>query len=266
VPKVRNCPELLNAQAVGNALYGLQGMSSEHQEVRDTLDEVLSKFPYCIDAFAAQNISQGLFGLLNKTLLKSHVGFIQTWFLRIDELSSSYDITPDDTLMLYQSLALMDNADMPLTKSLVAASLYDDYVRLKKLLYDSFLRVSKSSNPKPPNRAEDYYFSRAKCAFNAHETVVLSCNEFLFGFEADIVIRIYDDSSKKSVSKIINIEIDGPTHRYTFRKQCFCALRDEHLKRVHGVEITRWDLLSPTQQRKKDAEIESDFIALLKLV
>ena len=31
------CTELLSAQAVGNALYGLQNMSSESKEVRDLL-------------------------------------------------------------------------------------------------------------------------------------------------------------------------------------------------------------------------------------
>ena len=33
--KVNCCKEGLNAQVVGNALYGLQKMSSDHDEVRD---------------------------------------------------------------------------------------------------------------------------------------------------------------------------------------------------------------------------------------
>jgi len=32
-PKIANCQELLEAQNVGNALYGLRGMSSDHKEV-----------------------------------------------------------------------------------------------------------------------------------------------------------------------------------------------------------------------------------------
>ena len=35
--KVDSCKEDLNAQALGNALYGLQRMSSDHVEVRDVL-------------------------------------------------------------------------------------------------------------------------------------------------------------------------------------------------------------------------------------
>ena len=34
-PKVKSCSEALDTQEVGNALYGLQGMNSEHSEVRD---------------------------------------------------------------------------------------------------------------------------------------------------------------------------------------------------------------------------------------
>jgi hypothetical protein len=44
--KVDSCKEDLNAQALGNALYGLQRMSSDHVEVRDV--------------FSA--LSRGLFG------------------------------------------------------------------------------------------------------------------------------------------------------------------------------------------------------------
>ena len=41
-PKVAGCVVPLNSQATGNALYGLQSMSSEHDEVRIVLFEALT--------------------------------------------------------------------------------------------------------------------------------------------------------------------------------------------------------------------------------
>jgi hypothetical protein len=41
------CKEVLKAQHVGNALYGLQGMSSEHVEVRDMLSALAGHVAGC---------------------------------------------------------------------------------------------------------------------------------------------------------------------------------------------------------------------------
>lgn len=43
VHKVQSCKEALGAQELGNALYGLQGMSSDSAEVRSMLSVLVHK-------------------------------------------------------------------------------------------------------------------------------------------------------------------------------------------------------------------------------
>jgi hypothetical protein len=47
VSKVENCKELFSAQAVGNALYGMQRMSSDNNAVRDMLFALIPKIEGC---------------------------------------------------------------------------------------------------------------------------------------------------------------------------------------------------------------------------
>jgi hypothetical protein len=42
-PKIEGCREKLSAQAVGNALYGLQSMSSDVRELKDVLAALAPK-------------------------------------------------------------------------------------------------------------------------------------------------------------------------------------------------------------------------------
>jgi hypothetical protein len=258
LPQVQSCQEPLKAQAVGNALYGLQGMSSSLKETQELIDAVVLNYFLQLESISVQSISMGLFGLLNKNLSEPALNLVRHWFLCIEKLLVADGTSFDDIVMLYQSLALMDSPNLPLTQSLQAASLYDDFMRLKERVYDRVTLLSKSSTPKQQSRTEAYYYERVKAAYKNHKNVALSHNEFLFGFEADIVIRHYDDSTN-TLTKIINIELDGPAHRYIFRKQRFCALRDEYLTRVHGVQISRYDLTSAsnsasTKEQKRDGD------------
>jgi hypothetical protein len=251
VPKVCSCQEHLTEQSIGNALYGLQGMSSGLKETQDLIDAVVLNYFLQLESISVQSISMGLFGILNKYLSEPVLKLVRHWFLCIEKLLVADGTSFDDVVMLYQLLALMDSRNLPLTKSLQAASIYDDFLRLKERMYDRLTLLSKSSTPKQQSRTEAYYYERVKAAYKNHKNVALSHNDFLFGFEADIVIRHYDDSTN-TLTKIINIELDGPAHRYIFRKQRFCALRDEYLTRVHGVQVTRYDLTSASATTKEE--------------
>jgi hypothetical protein len=79
-------------------------------------------------------------------------------------------------------------------------------------------------------------------------TYVVQKNTFLGGcFEADIVIHIKSpghaesDASAQPLERIINLEIDGPSHNYPQRKK-FSALRDTYIKEKLGVEVYRVDV------------------------
>lgn len=46
----------------------------------------------------------------------------------------------------------------------------------------------------------------------------------------------------RSNIRIVNIEIDGPSHEYPAKRK-FCALRDEVLSKMN-VEVIRWDIMT----------------------
>jgi hypothetical protein len=62
--KVSSCKEDLDAQAVGNALYGLQGMSSDCSEVRNMISALSLKVHSCKEDLSAQAVGNALCGML----------------------------------------------------------------------------------------------------------------------------------------------------------------------------------------------------------
>jgi hypothetical protein len=56
VPKVRSCKDLLGAQSVSNALYGMRRMNTDSAEVRAMLLVLTSKVESCRETFDAQTI------------------------------------------------------------------------------------------------------------------------------------------------------------------------------------------------------------------
>jgi hypothetical protein len=64
-------------------------------------------------------------------------------------------------------------------------------VQLRDALWNKFQLLLPSAAPlKPSNEGEAYYFRRATRALGSYVNIALLLNEYLFGFEADIVIRV----------------------------------------------------------------------------
>ena len=61
--KVAGSNTELVAQAVGNALYGCQMMTSDHEEVRYLLQVLSVKVTQCTELLEAQNVGNALYGL-----------------------------------------------------------------------------------------------------------------------------------------------------------------------------------------------------------
>merc|ERR1711934_1218452 len=102
------------------------------------------------------------------------------------------------------------------------------------------------------NRSERKYFLAASEALRDISGVTVSSNEYIEGFEADIVIRKQSSSSssieeshiKKEKSTIVNVELDGPVHKHNLTKKRFCEARDRYLVDSMGVRVVRWELMS----------------------
>ncbi len=78
--KVRDCREPLSAQEVGNALYGLQGCSSDRAEVREVLSALAAKVRECREPLSAQEVGNALYGLQGKDIcpeLQELVGLLR---------------------------------------------------------------------------------------------------------------------------------------------------------------------------------------------
>ena len=76
----------------------------------------------------------------------------------------------------------------------------------------------------------------------------ISNNEWLHCFEADIVVRYQSGAlgiGSKLKEVVINVEVDGPSHKKSGSKKRFDDERDDCLKRKQGVQVYRIDLTSP---------------------
>ena len=59
----------MSAQAVGNALYGLKGMSSDSAEVRGLISVLVAKVKGCKDDLSAQAVGNALYGIISSHCL-----------------------------------------------------------------------------------------------------------------------------------------------------------------------------------------------------
>ena len=251
--QVGKCTEPLRAQAVGIALYGLQNMSSESKEVRDLLVVLRDQVGKCTEPLRAQAVGNALYGVLRFDLDTSWSWFIKVLLDSISQCDGSNNFVDVGTIL--QSLCLITSAkSYPLSQSIKEMGLLDEIVLQKNRLAQVF-----NAHPEvvsrigvAVNRNEKKYFLAACGAFRDIPGVTLSNNEYIEGFEADIVIRkesssslsVEESSSKKELSTIINVELEGPIYKHKLRKKRFCEARDRYLFDTVGVRVVRWELMS----------------------
>ena len=250
--QVVRCTEPLRAQAVGNALYGLQNMSSESKEVRDLLVVLRDQVGKCTEPLRAQAVGNALYGVLRFDLDTSWSWFIKVLLDSISQCDGSNNFVDVGTIL--QSLCLITSAkSYPLSQSIKEMGLLDEIVLQKNRLAQVF-----NAHPEvvsrigvAVNRNEKKYFLAACGAFRDIPGVTLSNNEYIEGFEADIVIRkessslsVEESSSKKELSTIINVELVGPIYKHNLGKKRFCEARDRYLIDTLGVRVVRWELMS----------------------
>jgi hypothetical protein len=125
--------------------------------------------------------------------------------------------------------------------------------RVEELIRDTDAEVPRPFQSKAEQQSftilKDRVFEAAKKGEGRESFAKMSLthNEILYGFEADIVIRIPEsgvttnsvsgapETPIQSPNRTINVELDGPF----LNKQRFLARRDEYLSTVRGVEVIR---------------------------
>jgi hypothetical protein len=127
--------------------------------------------------------------------------------------------------------------------SLKELSLYYKLIDQKQRLLELLNNHEKKRDHEgvPMSKSEEKYFLLAKRALSdSYPELTLSNNEFLHGFEVDILVRKHIGNK---ICRMLVIEIDGPSHRRKLTSKSFDKLRDAHLAKEYGVVVERWELV-----------------------
>ena len=92
--KFAECSDNFDTQAVGNSLYGLQGMNSEHAEVRKLLTILTPKVAGCVNPLNSQAIGNALYGLQFMSSEHAEVGISSKCLIRTLYISLHYPTLP----------------------------------------------------------------------------------------------------------------------------------------------------------------------------
>ena len=90
--KIAASDTVLNAQGIGNSLYGLQNMSSDVQEVKEILNALTRKIASNKTVLLSQGIGNGLYGLQKMTTESQHVRSLLSIFARKIQKHSIEDL------------------------------------------------------------------------------------------------------------------------------------------------------------------------------
>jgi hypothetical protein len=246
VKKIAQSTEPLDAQSIGNGLYGLQGMSSDVREVREVLAQIVAKVAQSTEPLDAQAIGNGLYGLRGHSLSFEWEPLLSR-MLSMQFLADRPALR--DVLCVFQSCLLVSfDRRTPLYKSLGRLQLTSKLHAAVETLRGAFgsLVAAEASSGAFQSDAEREYAKAISAVAEAKlpSKTSVTFNAYLECFEADVVVRLV---STKGVETVLNIEIDGPHHKRT-RSARFCALRDEYLEVSHSIKVVRIDLMSKAVQ------------------
>jgi hypothetical protein len=276
VTKVDSSPYNLSSQEVGNAIYGLQNMSSDHIEVRNILSVLVKKLHNCDGDLQARSLSSILYGLKDIRQIQNTADFLQLLdYLRLQVCTIAENaLRSTSTSILSRQLlnSTINTTDLNILCQSVTLFTQEMSGFLDKDNYAEWQRIEKLLNDELSYREEsrDVYFKCSKFRSIAERRVYdlalnvckdidvkVDANFWLFSlFESDIVFRIpppiYDDGTKSDSEIILNIEVDGVTHK-KIHKTKFCSRKDKYL-RSKGIFVSRME--TATLLKMSDLEIE----------
>ena len=251
--KLRLCQEPLDAQAVGNALFGLQSFSSDKKEVLQLVSVLVLKVQSCQEPLSAQAVGNALFGLSSFDLpdCRALAGKFVLRMINIG-ISKSYPLS--------HISALISGADALLQSSLYgnapwASELESLRGELTTHLQLHDCEVSSSRIEAATIGVAQKLFSQSLWQANANVPedlqglqVLVDSNIWLQGYEADIVLRISGEHLGMKLDVVVNVEVDGPCHD-SLKSQRHSKIRDWRMRR-QGVHVERWkvELLNAPNQ------------------
>ena len=272
--------ESLSAQNVGNALYGLQGMTSDREEVCKLLQALHGKIPDK-SRLTGQEAGMALYGLRLIVIDESWREILQSLIQSLRDVSRSSNVSllAEDFMTVrstYQYVALLvSDESCALMSRLSMLGLVDDLRDVKTSLrqkleelvkdMDSASRTSQST----PRSLQSQQSSRSRVGLLSTSSdterryvkvaleelqkhlanieterkwrvVSEKSNEMLHGFDTDLVVVLRRGTEEEIV---LNIEIDGPHHQQVTQKR-FDQLRDAYFTRDHGIKVIRLNVMN----------------------
>lgn len=260
--KISSTSAILTGEQMGRALFGLQGLSTsgsifedsavglDSDEVGFLLGTVWDKVKKMEQNMPSGTVAQGMLGI---TSLRDPIGqnirqYLNNQVLRIGESESAMSsMTSENIINLVRSLLLND---LPVPKWL--ASYYDEIENMSQMKIGSML--SGDGEPAKPlfaqSRADKLVVQRyvGTHPFPEEDEDMVS-NTILDGFRMDMLFPTIK----------MNIELDGPSHRYPARLR-FDKLRDQYIEKK-GYTVNRIELFG---KKIDDVVAEIDFHVTLK--
>ena len=252
----KNCRESPNAQNVGNALYGMQSMSSDHAEVRSMVSALLGKVHSCKESLNAQNVGNALYGM--QSMSSDHCASILAFLLRhITLFAELKHLGRLELLSIGQAVLLC----IPSRRDVLDDASFKLWTDFGESVCSEHRRRIRNGECQDSFRSHvEHKMHRIAASLFGQSRTTVSGNDYLFDmFEGDIVVRIpfvgkTDEAEASADGKwlVINIEVDGMHHRQE-RKINFCKLRDAYLK-SRGVAVHRIDASRVTKMEDNQVE------------
>merc|ERR1711871_861956 len=255
---------IMTSAAIADSLYGLQGLSSDVQEVQNLLTELAKKISVSPAKFTPAQVGRALFGLQGLSsqgsiFSESAIG------IDVDEVQFLEETLWDKIKMVKERLSLSSVAEGMLGISLLRSPVAN---KIRQFLYNKvntgptdgsitdaidvvtavralklngllipewlalkYLDVEEAHARKPvisQSRADKLIVQRFKASY---PTEVLIANSLVDGIRLDL-----DFPELK-----LNVELDGPTHRYPARAR-YDQVRDQFITQVKGYSVVRVEL------------------------
>ena len=227
-------------------LSGFQRMTDETPEVRDLFHFICEKILSDRNgSFDSTSVGTALLGLMGKDCC--HGAAERVFYMLLEEMD---EICYDSSTSADQLAALLRRAAVASKKINMSDVMSADIELIISRLQERLkLKARDGQSIGTRNRKselESETIAKIEKRIRADGRVSLSSNEYIQGFETDIIFRVpnmlvpeFDTSGNRQVrSLVVNIEIDGPQHRVA-NNRFLDSLRDEYLHDQHKVVVVR---------------------------
>ena len=234
-------------------VFGLQLMTS-CPEIDGLLSQIKKKiFEHCCEFTSYQEIGNCLYGLNRLYDFNKDAVEIATYLLsKINLESLDGDINEIDWRSLIHGLVPLTELERS-TEVRRTAQIILNKMLLKCKQFEGEDTVSKN---------ETQCKKSLQAALALYNGIKITTNKFIFGYSYDILIEKSSNvdandemKSEEGVVSLINVEIDGPTHKNA-KSIHFHDIRDSYFK-SNGIIVLRYDLMD-------EAYPFEDFLKLLK--